>query len=139
MVVMTRSFARARRFALALSLVTLAAAIAPADAGAAESRKGALVRVQVIEDGKTTSQTKAVWWNDTVDVKVDVAGHVHALSIVPTQKDRGFALTVDHSRDGKMVADDEQVSSAGKKVVLDHGDTRIVVTVVPTTMHVDVE
>ena len=94
MVVMTRSFARARCFALALSLVTLAAAIAPADA-AAESRKGALVRVQVIEDGKTTSQTKAVWWNDTVDVKVDVAGHVHALSIVPTQKDRGFALTVD--------------------------------------------
>ena len=138
MVVMTRSFARARRFALALSLVTLAAAIAPADA-AAESRKGALVRVQVIEDGKTTSQTKAVWWNDTVDVKVDVAGHVHALSIVPTQKDRGFALTVDHSRDGKMVADDEQVSTAGKKVVLDHGDTRIVVTVVPTTMHIDVE
>jgi prolyl-tRNA editing enzyme YbaK/EbsC (Cys-tRNA(Pro) deacylase) len=38
-----------------------------------------------------------------------------------------------------MVADDEQVSSAGKTVVLDHGDTRIVVTVVPTTMHVDVE
>ncbi len=136
MVEMTRSF---RRFALALSLATLAAALAPADAGAAESRKGALVRVQVIEDGKTTSQTKAVWWNDSVDVKVDVAGHAHALSIVPTQRDRGFALTVDHARDGKMLADDEQVSTAGKKVVLDHGDTRVIVTIVPTTMHVDVE
>lgn len=137
MVEMTRSFAR--RFALALSLATLAGTLAPASAGAAESRRGALVRVQVIEDGKTTSQTKAVWWNDTALVEVDVAGHAHALSIVPTQRDRGFALRVDHARDGKMIADDEQVASDGKKVVLDHGDTRIVVTVVPTTMHVDVE
>ena len=138
---MASTFARARLFALAL--VTLGAsfgvAALPADAGAAESRRGALVRVEVIEDGKTRVQTKAVWWNGTANVRVELGDHTHELALTPSQRERGFALAVDHSRDGMVVADDVRVTSSGRKVVLNHGDTRVVVTVVPTTMHVDVE
>jgi hypothetical protein len=138
---MASTFARARL--LALAVVTFAAtvgtAIVPTDVGAAESRRGALVRVQVIEDGTSRVQTKAVWWDGTAKVRVEVGGHTHELAVTPSQRDRGFALAVDHMRDGKMVADNERVTTSGKKVVMDHGDTRIVVTVVPTTMHVEVE
>jgi len=134
---MASTFARARL--LALALVTLAAVVVPGDVGAAESRRGALVRVEVIEDGKARVQTKAVWWDGTANMRVSVGGHTHELALTPTKRDRGFALAVDHTRDGTMVADDVHVATTGKKVVLDHGDTRVVVTVVPTTMHVEIE
>jgi hypothetical protein len=133
-VAMASTFARAL-----LVLATLGAVSLPADAGAAESRRGALVRVEVIEDETSRVQTKAVWWDGTANVSVDVGGHNHEVAVTPSQRDRGFALAVDHKRDGTMVADDEKVATTGRKVVLKHGETRIVVTVVPTTMHVAVE
>jgi hypothetical protein len=134
---MLRSLARTA--ALGLALAALASALVPAAAGAAESRRGALVRVQVIEDGTSRVQTKAVWWDGTANVSVSVGGHEHELAITPTRRARGFAVAVDHARDGAVIADDVRAATSGRKVVLDHGDTRVVVTVVPTTMHVDVE
>jgi hypothetical protein len=139
MVAMASKLARARLFALALVTVGATVAVAPADASAAESRRGALVRVEVIENDVARVQTRAVWWDGTANVKVQLEGHTHELALTPSQRDRGFALAVDHSRDGTMVADDVHVTTSGKKVVLNHGGTRIVVTVVPTTMHVDIE
>ncbi|HET6582589.1 MAG TPA: hypothetical protein VFG69_04060 [Nannocystaceae bacterium] len=138
MAAVARTIARARL--LALALAALGASLAPAEVAAAETRRAALVRVEVIEaDGARVQASRAVWWDGTASVRVQVGGHEHALAVTPSERGRGIAVSVDHARDGAVVADDQQVTSSGRRVVLDHGDTRVVVTVVPTKVHLDVE
>lgn len=134
---MARTIARARL--LAFALAALGASFVPAEA-AAESRRAALVRVEVIEaDGTRAQSSRAVWWDGTASVHVQVGGHEHALAVTPSERGRGVALSVDHARDGALIADDVQVTSSGRRIVLEHGDTRVIVTVVPTKIHIDVE
>jgi hypothetical protein len=138
MAAMARTIARTRL--LAVALAALGASLGPAVAEAAETRKAALVRVEVIEaDGARVQTSRAVWWDDTASVRVQVGGHEHALAVTPSERGRGVALSVDHARDGAVVADDVQVTSSGRRIVLEHGDTRVIVTVVPTKIHVAVE
>ena len=125
------------RFALVLG-VSLAA-VAPMRAEAATSQRGALVRVEVIEDGARTRSSKTVAWDRTASLQLDVGGHAHRLAITPSRRDRGVALSVDHDRDGDTMANDLRVTSAERRVVIEEGDTRVVVTVVPVTMHLDTD
>lgn len=125
------------RFALVLG-VSLAA-VAPMRAEAATSQRGALVRVEVIEDGARTRTSKTVSWDHTASLQLDVGGHAHRLAITPSRRDRGVALSVDHDRDGDTMANDLRVTSAERRVVIEEGDTRVVVTVVPVTMHLDTD
>lgn len=125
------------RFALVLG-VSLAA-VAPMRAEAATSQRGALVRVEVIEDGARTRTSKTVAWDHTASLQLDVGGHAHRLAITPSRRDRGVALSVDHDRDGDTMANDLRVTSAERRVVIEEGDTRVVVTVVPVTMHLDTD
>lgn len=127
------------RFALVLG-VSLAA-VAPVRAEAATSQRGALVRVEVIEDGGAarTRSSKMVAWDRTASLQLDVGGHAHRLAITPSRRDRGIALSVDHDRDGDTMANDLRVTSAERRIVIEEGDTRVVVTVVPVTMHLDTD
>jgi len=124
-----------------LAFALLVGASVPSVVEAGESHRAALVRVQVIEqDGTSRVQTsRAVWWDATASLRVKVGEHQHDIAVTPSQNGRGVAISVDHSRDGSVLADDERVTSTQRRVVLDHGGTKIVVTVVPTTMHIDAE
>ncbi|HWB80579.1 MAG TPA: hypothetical protein VG755_36695 [Nannocystaceae bacterium] len=126
------------RFALVLG-VSLAAVAPMRAAEAATSQRGALVRVEVIEDGARTRSSKTVTWDHTASLSLDVGGHAHRLAITPSRRDRGVALSVDHDRDGDTMANDLRVTSAERRVVIEEGDTRVVVTVVPVTMHLDTD
>jgi hypothetical protein len=126
------------RFALVLG-VSLVAALPAQSVSAASSKTGALVRVEVIEDGGAARMrgTKTVEWDHTASLQLDVGGHAHRVAITPSRREHGVSLAVDHDRDGTQLADDLQVTSAERRVVLEEGDTRVVVTIVPVTMHLD--
>lgn len=128
-----------RSVVLAFALLTGASVSMSAEA--AESHRAALVRVQVVEqDGTSRVQTsRAVWWDATANLQVKVGEHEHRIAVTPSQNGRGVALSVDHTRDGAVLVDDERVSSSQRRVVLDHGGTKVVVTVVSTTMHIDAQ
>jgi hypothetical protein len=127
------------RFALVLG-VSLVAALPAQSVSAASSTSGALVRVEVIEDGggARTRGSKTVAWDHTASLQLDVGGHAHHVAITPSRRDRGVSLAVDHDRDGTQLADDLRVTSAERRIVLEEGDTRVVVTIVPVTMHLEV-
>ena len=126
------------RFALVLG-VSLLAALPAQRASAASKQTAALVRVEVIDDGGAVKRrsTRTVAWDHTASLELQVGGHDHRLAITPSQRDRGVALSFDHARDGVELADDLRVSSTERRVVIEAGETRVVVTVVPVTMHLE--
>ncbi len=126
------------RFALVLG-VSLLAALPAQRVDAASTQTGALVRVEVIDDGGAVKRRSArtVAWDHTASLQLEVGGHQHRLGITPSQREHGVALSFDHARDGVELADDLRVSSTKRRVVIEAGETRVVVTVVPVTMHLD--
>lgn len=127
------------RFALALGVSLLAALPMHAEAGTRQ--RAALVRVEVIEGSGDaavrTRSTQTIAWDHTATLRIRVAGHEHRLAITPSEQTRGLALSFDHARDGEQLADDLHVTSASRRAVIEEGETRVVLSVVPVTTHLE--
>jgi hypothetical protein len=131
--------AHVRRLALAL-VATFAVAVLPTVADAAESRRGAIVRIEIQDDnGEKGRTTSAVWWGSTAELALVVGAHKHVLTVTPSGETGSVQLAIDHSCDGKMLADDEvlQAPNGRGSVVVKHGDSTVKLTIVPTQAHVD--
>ncbi|MBX7080097.1 MAG: hypothetical protein K1X88_12955 [Nannocystaceae bacterium] len=135
-----------RSVSVSMLVSVLVGALVPASGNAAQrsesvSDSNAMLRVELVDrDGGTRVRAnKAVRWSQTATLSLDLAGHTHALSITPHAVASGVALDVDHARDGAVVADDVHVEGADRRVVLDGGDTTVVITVVPVKTTTSVE
>ncbi len=130
------------RFVLPGACVALAALVFTAAipaAAAPSSWRGVAVRVDVFEADGTVHKraTRTVAWQDTVRMRVAVGGHEHNLAVTPFERKRGLQLSVDHSRDGTTLADDSQVVSESRRVVIQDGESRVVITISPIRSQVE--